>query len=95
MNREHANNVDERIHEIRSDVKTREGFAEILKLLTEDFKQNGQEWENKTLGDYLEGMSGWLHDADGYYTNRGIVVDLDEPSWRVLTDILLAARVYE
>ena len=46
------------------------------------------------LASFLAAMSAWSEDMEGFYENSG--EDLASlPPWRVLADILMAARVYE
>lgn len=54
----------------------------------------GLEWENVSLAGFLEAMSAWLHDADGYFKNNGMD-DPTTPTWRLFGEMLLAATVYE
>jgi hypothetical protein len=62
--------------------------------LITDLNENSNEWENKTLANYLEGMQSWTEDMEGYYLNNNLEVPQDV-NWKVFTDILMAARVYE
>jgi hypothetical protein len=54
-------------------------------------------WENdnNNIVDYLEGMSGFVHDLDGWHKNRGDGGDAEVPSWAAFARILLAATIYE
>ncbi|WP_459623926.1 DUF7660 family protein [Burkholderia sp. 3C] len=53
--------------------------------------------ENDSIGAYLDGMASRVEDMDGCYENMGISksVKLESMNWRVLADILIAARMYE
>jgi len=75
-------------------VVSREQLAKFVSVLAVDLTQNPDEWENKSLGAFLEGLSGWIADMDGYYLNNNLVVP-DEPNWRVVAEMLIAARSYE
>jgi len=88
-------NDDDKLVEKGESVQTKAEFVEFLRMLSNDYKTHGSKWENGTLDHYLEAMSAWLSDAEGYYPNWGIEVDPNQPSWRVFADTLLAARVYE
>ena len=70
-------------------------FVDFLRALHADLEKRPEEWENRTLGDYLEGMSRFTAAIEGYYSNRKESVDLERPSWRVLAEILVAASVYQ
>ncbi|WP_342373746.1 hypothetical protein NVS55_20085 [Myxococcus stipitatus] len=75
-------------------VRSREDLAQFVRSLAQDLKQQPKAWENADLGSFLEAMSAWIEDMDGYYGNRGEVVP-PQPEWRTLAEILTAARVYE
>ena len=52
-----------------------------------------ESWMTDTPGRYLSALAAWLRDADGYYANRQLPVP--EDPWRLLSDALRAAVVYE
>ena len=75
-------------------VKTREDLVAFLAALRADFARNPRTWTNADLASFLEAMAAWSEDMDGYYAGTG--EDMARvPPWRVLADILMAARVYE
>ncbi|MFT9818278.1 hypothetical protein [Lysinibacillus sp. NPDC056185] len=41
-------------------VTTKDQFLEFLNLLTKDFKHNVDEWENKSIDNYLEAIESWI-----------------------------------
>jgi hypothetical protein len=52
------------------------------------------EWENANLEDFLSALAAWVEDMDGYFENRS------EPPpktsvWKLIGQMLLAARIYE
>ncbi len=65
-----------------------------MRALAEALRQRPEAWENADLGPFLEAMSAWIEDMDGYYRNRGEAVP-NRPDWSTLAEILAAARVYE
>ena len=69
-------------------------LIKFISALTKDLKENPDEWGNKDLPSYLEAMTAWMEDMDGYYenTNQELPKDIN---WKVISDILMAARVYE
>ena len=81
------------INEIQ--VKTRQDFAKFLQLLKTDLEQNGDEWENKTLLDFLEAMSRYAEDIEHYYKNTGQDINADIANWHIFADILKGAKIYE
>jgi hypothetical protein len=75
-------------------VDSRESFVGFLDALIKNFQQKPEEWENRDLASFLNAMAAWIEDMDGYYQNQGEPVP-ERPSWKVLGEILLAARIYE
>lgn len=75
-------------------VRSREDLAQFVRGLAEDLRQRPEAWENADLGPFLEAMSAWIEDMDGYYRNRGEAVPV-QPQWSTLAEVLAAVRVYE
>lgn len=82
------------IHEIAKTVQTKHDFVKFVGVLLEDYKTNPSNWENRTLEDFLEAMQRWTEDMEGYYLFNKINLPSDIP-WRIFTDILMAAKMYE
>jgi hypothetical protein len=80
-------------------VADRKSFIQFLQLLQKDFEQNKADWENQDLGSFLEAMTQYAEDIEGYYQNltrqTGEKISPNEPTWRVFADILRGAKVYE
>jgi hypothetical protein len=80
-------------------ITDRESFIKFLDLLYEDYTYNQNEWENKTLADFLEAMTRYARDIQGAYDNNqeslGRHINADIASWRVFADILKGAIIYE
>lgn len=57
--------------------------------------QNPDGWENKTLDTFLEALSAYTEDIQGYYDNMEKSVNADEPSWQTFADIFKGATMYE
>jgi hypothetical protein len=75
-------------------VHSRADLARFVRALAQDLKEGPEPWQNAELGPFLEAMSAWIDDMDGYYQNKGESVPI-RPEWRTLAEILAAARVYE
>jgi hypothetical protein len=73
-------------------IQNRNDFVRFVRALHADV--NVGEWENATLPAYLEAVASWSEDMDGYFKNQQEPVP-DQPSWKLLGQILLAATVYE
>jgi hypothetical protein len=83
----------------KTNINDRHSFVEFLRLFRADLNSNPDEWENKNLDDFLEAMTRYAEDIQGYYNNCeneiGERVDADVPTWRTFADILRGARIYE
>ena len=75
------------------EVTDRESFIKLVELLKTDLLKN--KWENNNLADYLDAISAYSEDIQGYYDNTGQKVNADNPSWKVFADILIGASMYE
>ena len=75
-------------------IQTRQDFVAFLRELLHDLHASPEVWENLTLEDYLEAMAAWTEDADGYYANQGLSMP-EQPSWKMLGEIILASKYYE
>ncbi|MFD4948869.1 hypothetical protein ACFWNT_41785 [Streptomyces sp. NPDC058409] len=82
------------LHQRAAEVRSREDFAPFLREILEDLKEHPNEWENRTLADFLEAWAAWVHDMPGWYANRGQGIP-DQPDWNLLAGMVMAARVYE
>lgn len=74
---------------------TKQEFIQFVENLRTDFIENKKQWENKTIEDYLEAMSRYVEDIDGYYKNTNQNIDLQKVDWKVFSDILIGSSVYE
>lgn len=70
-------------------------FIQFIENLRTDFVENKEQWENKTIEDYLEAISRYTEDIDGYYKNTNHDIDLEKIDWKVFADILKGSSIYE
>jgi hypothetical protein len=77
------------------EVTDRHTFIKFLNLLLKDFLDNPESWENKTLPDFLEALSAYTEDIQGYYDNMKLNVNADKPEWSTFADIFKGATIYE
>lgn len=87
------------ITDFRSDVNgivTRQDLARFLLKASKDFEINGKSWENQDITSFLEAMSAWVDDMDGFYLANGLEFnsDQDQP-WKVFADIVCGGMMYE
>lgn len=76
-------------------VKDRQTFIKFLELLLKDLQDNSQNWENKTLPDFLEALRAYTEDIQGYYDNMKLGVNANKPDWGTFADIFKGAIIYE
>ena len=75
-------------------VQTREDLVAFIKALQADHGTNRNGWEIANLESFLSAMAAWTEDMEGFYSNMG--QDISKmPPWKILADILMAARIYE
>jgi hypothetical protein len=77
-----------------NDIANREDFIAFVRALACDLKEQPDTWENRDLASYLDALAAWTEDMDGYFRHAG-EQSPDQPSWKLLGQILAAARVYE
>ena len=82
------------LDEMVEKIETREDLVNFLEALLVDLKENPSDWENDTLGRFLNGMWGWLQAMNGWCKNNNIPVP-DQPSWWLVGQMLLSAKYYE
>jgi hypothetical protein len=76
-------------------ITDRQTFIQFLDLLRKDFLDNPESWENKALPCFLEALSAYTKDIQGYYDNMKLNVNADEPNWSTIADIFKGAKIYE
>lgn len=75
-------------------IQSRNDFVKFTRALLKNFKEHPEQWENDNLALYLDALAAWVEDMEGYYHNKGEPVP-NEPTWMVLGQILVAAKIYE
>ncbi|MGI9822070.1 DUF7660 family protein [Agromyces sp. Marseille-Q5079] len=75
-------------------MSSRAELVEFLGGLSASIADEPERWENADLPSFLSAWATWLEDMDGYFLNRGENVPTS-PSWQLIAQMLLAARVYE
>ncbi len=85
--------MDETLYDFK--VTDRQTFIKFLELLRKDFFNNPENWENKTLPDFLEALRAYTEDIQGYYDNMNLNVNADKPEWSTFSDIFKGATIYE
>jgi len=76
-------------------VTDRKTFIEFIDFLRMDLINNPENWENKTLPEFLEALSAYTEDIQGYYRNMKLNKNADIPDWSIFADIFNGAKIYE
>lgn len=77
-----------------TEVHTREDFIEFILKLSAEVASSPEEFENLDTSDYLSAAAEWTADMDGYFTNVGLPIPLNQ-NWTFIATILAAALPYE
>lgn len=77
-----------------SGATSRAELSAFIDQLADSYLESPERWENDTIDSFLRAWSAWLNDMDGYFLNQGQDVP-ESPSWQLIAQMLLAARVYE
>ncbi|WP_226467286.1 DUF7660 family protein [Luteimonas panaciterrae] len=75
-------------------IESRDDFVGFVRALKNDLLLDPESWENPTLEEFLEALSSWTEDMDGYYKNNNLPMPTDIP-WSRFAEILLASKYYE
>ena len=75
-------------------IQTRADFVLFVRDLLQNLRQKPDDWENQGIEAYLDAIAAWVEDMDGFYLNQGVPVP-QQPDWKLLGQILLAAKYYE
>ena len=75
-------------------VSSRDDFVKFVDALRQDLSIHPADWQNATLSDFLEALSAWVQDMDGYYLNNQLPIPTS-PEWKNLAEMMLAAKYYE
>jgi hypothetical protein len=74
-------------------IATREDFVGFLRAFAEDARRNPDEWENPDLGRFLEALTACTESAEQQHQNLGL--GRPEPTWNLLGDLFMCARIHE
>lgn len=72
-------------------VKDTDSFALFLNALARDYKDNPDEWQNQSVGDYLESIASWIKDWTDLHGND----EFEQLDLKELAKIFYAGKIYE
>jgi len=76
-------------------MSTQQEFIQIIEALRLNYLEHPEEWEHKTIPDFLEAIAWYAEDIDGYYKNTDQAINLELVDWKVFWDIVQWAKIYE
>ncbi|MDE6433428.1 MAG: hypothetical protein K2L07_04295 [Lachnospiraceae bacterium] len=82
------------VYELIYNIRNKEDFIFFINNLQEDNQVKNDEWENKDISSYLESISSWVEDMEGYYNN----MKLDMPTnidWKFIAMLFYIGKIYE
>jgi hypothetical protein len=79
----------------QNNISDRSSFISFVDKLREQLITGDATFINVNLVDFLEALSRYAEDIQGYYDNTGQVANADVPSWKVFADLLKGASMYE
>lgn len=77
--------------EIRT-IAAKEDFVQFLRRLSMDALLHPEEWENRTVPEYLEQVANWIEDFSESPAND---IDWDNMEFRTLARMLYMGKLYE
>ena len=75
-------------------IETREDFVRFVEALRNDLRAHPTWWENNTLESYLDALAAVADSLDQGFKNRRHTLP-EQPTWRIVADMLLTAGIYE
>jgi len=84
----------ETLCEQQESIKTREDLASFVQALSDDVRAHPTWWENTALDSYLDALVSVTESLDQRFKNHGETLP-EQPTWRLVGDLLLTARIYE
>uniref|UniRef100_UPI003F49757D DUF7660 family protein n=1 Tax=Pseudonocardia sp. CA-138482 TaxID=3240023 RepID=UPI003F49757D len=75
-------------------VTSRAELARFVDKFADSLVEEPEMWENTSLESFLRAWSAWLSSMDGAFRNRGLPVP-EQPTWNLIADMFMAARIYE
>lgn len=76
-------------YEMLERVTDRDSFVKFLKALSQDSVENPEEWENRTISEYLESISAWIEDT---HTGEGGIKHLE---FKEMAEVFYVGKIYE
>ena len=82
------------VHELIDNINSKQDFISFINILLNDNKDNSDEWENKDIQSYLESISSWVEDMEGYFENMKLDIPTDI-DWKFIATLFYVGKIYE
>ncbi len=73
-------------------ISCKEDFLSFLAQLAADFRASPQEWESRTVDQYLEAVQSWVED---FSTSEYNDIDWSRVEYSIMARILYMGKLYE
>lgn len=73
-------------------IADKKAFLVFLDELNSSFLTNSEEWENRTIGEFLNAMQSWIED---YSSSEFNDIDWGQVDYSLLARILYMGKIYE
>ena len=73
-------------------IADKKAFLAFLDELNSSFLTNSEEWENRTIGEFLNAMQSWIED---YSSSEFNDIDWGKVDYSLLARILYMGKIYE
>lgn len=74
------------------EISDKKAFLVFLSELNNNFLTNSEEWENRTIDEYLKAMQSWIED---YSSSEFNDIDWGKVDYSLLARILYMGKIYE
>jgi hypothetical protein len=68
-----------------------ESFTSFLDALSQDFKDNHDDWQNQSIDDYLMSIASWIEDWENSHDND----EFEHIGFKELAKIFYVGKIYE
>lgn len=81
-------------NDIINNIESKEDFIRFVNSLSRDKRERSEEWENKDIASYLDGIGAWTTDMEGYFINmkKEMPKNID---WKFIATLLYIGKIYE
>jgi hypothetical protein len=77
-----------------SEVSSHTDVAQVAQRMLNDLRMHPDDWENPTLGRFLDALAASLEALPGLYANRGEHFP-ENATWKIFAEALVMASGYE